>query len=56
MVLNRGRYEFKNKGIDIYLRALGKLNRSLPNEQRILAFIAVPAGHDGPQTVFTGES
>ncbi len=56
LVLTSGRYEFKNKGIDIYLSALGKLNRSLPKGQRILAFIAVPAGHDGPQAIFTGES
>ena len=56
LVLNSGRYEFKNKGIDIYIRALGKLNQSLPKNQHILAFIAVPGGHDGPQAIFTGES
>ncbi len=56
LVLTSGRYEFKNKGIDIYLRALGKLNQSLQKGQRILAFIAVPGGHDGPQAIFTGES
>jgi len=56
LILNSGRYEFKNKGIDIYIRALGKLNKSLPEGKRMVAFIAVPAGHDGPQTVFTGES
>ncbi len=55
LVLNSGRYEFKNKGIDIYIRALGKLNQSLPEGKRILAFIAVPAGHDGAQAVFTEE-
>jgi phosphorylase/glycogen(starch) synthase len=55
LVLNSGRYEFKNKGIDIYIRALGKLNKSLPGGKQIVAFIAVPAGHDGAQAVFTEE-
>ncbi len=56
MVLNSGRYEFKNKGIDIYIRSLGKLNKSLPKEKRVVAFIAVPAGHDGLQAVFSEEN
>jgi phosphorylase/glycogen(starch) synthase len=56
MVLNSGRYEFKNKGIDIYIRALGRLNQTLPKGQRVLAFIAVPGAHDGPQAVFSGEA
>ena len=56
LVLNSGRYEFKNKGIDIYLRALGKLNKTLPGNRRIVAFIAVPAGHDGPQEIFLPEN
>ena len=56
LILTSGRYEFKNKGIDIFIRALGKLNKSLPEGKRLLAFIAVPAGHDGLQPIFTGES
>ncbi len=54
LILNSGRYEFKNKGIDVFIRALGKLNKTLPEGKKMVAFIAVPAGHDGPQEVFTG--
>ncbi|MBN2368180.1 glycogen/starch synthase [Candidatus Woesearchaeota archaeon] len=42
-----GRNEFKNKGIDVYIRALGKLNELMKKEETdktILAFIWVPAG------------
>ncbi|MBI2659083.1 hypothetical protein HYX05_03230, partial [Candidatus Woesearchaeota archaeon] len=41
-----GRYEFHDKGIDIYIRALGKLNeklRQLKSKTTILAFIWVPS-------------
>ncbi len=53
LVLNSGRYEFKNKGIDVFIKALGRLNRSLPAGKRILAYITVPGAHDGPQAVFS---
>ncbi len=52
LILNSGRYEFKNKGIDIFIQALEKLNQQKQGKQ-ILAFIAVPAGHDGIQDCFT---
>ncbi len=41
-----GRYEFKNKGIDVYIEALSKLNKHLINKKSkktIAAFIWVPA-------------
>src|SRR3989338_7201693 len=41
-----GRYEFHDKGIDIYIRALGKLNERLKqskSKKTIIAFIWVPA-------------
>ena len=41
-----GRYEFHDKGIDIYVKALGKLNeklKQLKSKKRIIAFIWVPA-------------
>ena len=47
-VLNSGRYEFKNKGIDLYLNALGKLNSNKKLKRNIIAFITVPAGNFGP--------
>ncbi len=43
-----GRYEFKNKGIDVFLEALGHLNRENGSGKEVLAFILVPAGHSGP--------
>lgn len=43
-----GRYEFRNKGIDILLESLKKVAAN--NEGReILAYITVPAGNDGPR-------
>lgn len=41
-----GRYEFHDKGIDIYIRALGKLNeklKQLKSKKTVIAFIWVPA-------------
>ncbi|MBI4453890.1 glycogen/starch synthase, partial [Candidatus Woesearchaeota archaeon] len=41
-----GRYEFHDKGIDIYIKALGKLNEKMKQEKTkktIIAFIWVPA-------------
>ena len=41
-----GRYEFHDKGIDIYIRALGRLNeklKQLKSKMTIIAFIWVPA-------------
>jgi len=43
-----GRYEFKNKGIDVFIEALGNLNKNKDLTREIVAFILVPAGHHGP--------
>ena len=40
-----GRYEFKNKGIDVFIDAMGRLNNNSSLQKEILAFILVPAGH-----------
>ena len=37
-----GRYEFKNKGIDVFLESLNRLNRDKNLEKNVLAFINVP--------------
>lgn len=42
LIINSGRYEFKNKGIDIFIKALGELNKS-NIEREVVAVIAVPA-------------
>ncbi|HHQ44553.1 MAG TPA: hypothetical protein ENN13_00260, partial [Candidatus Altiarchaeales archaeon] len=45
-----GRYEFHNKGIDVYVDALGKLNEEMKSngyENTVIAFIFVPAAVRG---------
>jgi glycogen phosphorylase/synthase len=44
-----GRYEFRNKGIDLFLDALGKINKKKSLNRCIIAFIVVPANHFGPR-------
>ena len=43
-----GRYEYRNKGIDVFIDALDKLNRSDYDGRSIQAFIMIPSGHHGP--------
>ncbi|MDR2894624.1 MAG: DUF3417 domain-containing protein, partial [Alistipes sp.] len=43
-----GRYEYKNKGLDLFLEALKKL-AATDRDREILAYITVPAGNDGPR-------
>ena len=43
-----GRYEFHNKGIDVFLESLKRL-ASERQEREILAYIMVPAGNNGPR-------
>ena len=44
-----GRYEFHNKGIDIFLDALGQVNDALAESStNVLALCAVMGGHSGP--------
>ena len=47
LVINSGRYEFYNKGIDMYIDALGRLNRDEAFNSPVLAYITVPAAHAG---------
>ncbi|MDR0729646.1 MAG: alpha-glucan family phosphorylase [Prevotellaceae bacterium] len=43
-----GRYEYCNKGIDVFIDALAELNRDASLTRETVAFIMVPAGHHGP--------
>jgi len=45
-----GRYEFRNKGIDIFIRALAKLDKENPQGKAVLALILVPANNYGPRS------
>jgi phosphorylase/glycogen(starch) synthase len=49
VVATSGRYEFRNKGIDLFIDALGELNRSQTLKRPILAYILIPANHYGPR-------
>ena len=48
MVINSGRYEYKNKGIDLYIEALHRLNEDKNLSRTVLGVIAVPANIAGP--------
>lgn len=41
------RYEFKNKGIDVFIDALGKLNKQ-NDGKKIIAYLMVPGANYGP--------
>lgn len=43
-----GRYEFKNKGIDLFIDSLELLKRRDDLSKKVIAFIMVPSGHSGP--------
>jgi glycogen phosphorylase/synthase len=49
MVLNSGRYEFRNKGIDLFIDAVAHLDKSERPGRKMIAVIAVPAYHHGPR-------
>ncbi|MBL7903592.1 MAG: alpha-glucan family phosphorylase [Bacteroidales bacterium] len=48
LVVNSGRYEFRNKGIDLFIDALASLNNNRKSDKTIIGFITVPANHSGP--------
>jgi len=47
LMVNSGRYEFKNKGIDLFIDSLAKLEENDQFEQTVVAFIMVPANQSG---------
>ena len=49
LVANSGRYEFRNKGMDIFIDALGELKKKENIEKECVAFILIPAYHKGPR-------
>ena len=44
-----GRYEFKNKGLDVFVDSLLKLSESASLPRPVLAYVTVPAGNLGPR-------
>jgi glycogen phosphorylase/synthase len=49
LVVNSGRYEFRNKGVDIFIDALGGMNKKDNLKKECVAFILMPAYHKGPR-------
>ena len=47
-VLTSGRYEFHNKGIDVFIDTLGQLNNTTTLTRQVVAVIAVPAHTSEP--------
>lgn len=48
-VATSGRYEFSNKGIDVFIDALGKANTEKKSGRETVAFVLVPANNYGPR-------
>jgi glycogen phosphorylase/synthase len=49
LIVNSGRYEFRNKGVDIFIDSLGDLNKKDDTKKECVAFILMPAYHKGPR-------
>ncbi len=49
LLATSGRYEFRNKGLDLFIDALGELNKSKKCPGHTVAFILIPANHYGPR-------
>lgn len=47
IVATSGRYEYRNKGIDLFLEALKRLQDSNELDRPILAYLLIPANHYG---------
>lgn len=49
LVGTSGRYEYKNKGIDVFIDAMARLEQIKQLNKDVVAFIMVPAWIDGPR-------
>lgn len=49
MMVTSGRYEYHNKGLDLFIDAAAILDATLPGTRDFLAVIMVPAYHKGPR-------
>ncbi|MDR1720724.1 MAG: glycosyltransferase [Dysgonamonadaceae bacterium] len=50
MIAISGRYEYKNKGIDLFIESMNRLRLSIPETKQAIAFILVPAWNKGVRT------
>lgn len=44
-IVNSGRYEFKNKGIDVFIDSLAAMNQSGALKKPVVAYLTIPADH-----------
>ncbi len=49
LLATSGRYEFRNKGLDLFIDALGEMNRRKDFPGPVVAFLLIPANHYGPR-------
>jgi len=49
LIVNSGRYEFRNKGVDILIDSLGEMQQNGKTEKECIAFLLIPAYHKGPR-------
>ncbi len=49
LIATSGRYEFRNKGLDLFIDALAGMSGNSGLTKQIIAFILVPAGTSGPR-------
>jgi phosphorylase/glycogen(starch) synthase len=49
LMATSGRYEYRNKGLDLFIDALGELNRKKQCPGQAVAFFLIPANHYGPR-------
>lgn len=49
LVMISGRYEFHNKGFDLFIDAMAKLNKNARLQTNIIALIAIPSRENGPR-------
>ena len=47
IVMNSGRYEFRNKGIDVFIDSIANIRNNKTTDKKIIALITVPANHGG---------
>ncbi|MBC8319605.1 MAG: alpha-glucan family phosphorylase [Bacteroidetes bacterium] len=48
LLITSGRYEYINKGIDLFIKSLSNIQKNKLINKNIVAFITVPAGHHKP--------
>jgi phosphorylase/glycogen(starch) synthase len=49
LIATSGRYEYRNKGLDVFIDALSKVNNADKVNRDIVVFILIPAHHYGPR-------